>query len=638
MNEMGQQTINESDITCNPASALNCTINQLQQNQVFKISYSDNSFNVQKIDSNKLLINDQTEMQVTNPEAQTLKQIVSAYIASYVIGSSSQNTSLSHTNNNIPINNQYSANDFLTENNNNVNNNNIETTSTVMDLNEINAGFCKETNIIDNYNNNDNFNNENILLGENSYDYANPVVVADGVDVHGKELAEKAFNFWSDNVQSIQRGDQMSQDIPINTTHHGILRYTVTISKDQQGNATMKIHGSSADEDLNSVGRNTCYANMITRDARHKLLVAGYNVDVSDDVKLTKDQAYQDDYFTNLEQAIRDAPGMNETLPIEDAQNLNGAHSEIYKIANVNDVIDKITIPELRADLEYMKSIGCTRFVVWKMPNSHFVRFDGLSSEGFIDFFDVIGYDVGRLNLQPEVQYVEEPQIEYVEQPQIEYVEQPQLESVNTMQFQINASQPPIMQPNNQIQTIENIQREKQDRFGEMPEDEEELVFNGYAPIRTMRTVNEPQLGILRRNYRMPVLGNTQEDEFNDEALDDLEEVVNEEKTPPPREFNVKIRPSEKTRNDGPKERESAQNIFNIKTVEGANSAPGTATQHTPPAETTARPETQDGANDLRQPIVVLGNPGQVLASPNSAPTAKGEEVRVDINHDPIKE
>ena len=509
---------------------------------------------------------------------------------------------------------------------------------------ESNTTNANENEMLDD---NNNFNSNNITNNQNSnliddvyYDYTNPIVVADRIDVHGKKLAEKAFNFWRYNVQGIQPGDQMSKDIPINTTHHGKLRYTVTISKDQQGNATIKIHGSSADEGLNSIGRNTCYANMITRDARHKLLAAGHNVDVSDDVKLTKDQAYQDNYFTDLEQAIRGAPGTNETMSIKDAQNDPGAHSEIYKIANVDDVITKIKIPELKADLEYMKSIGCTRFVVWKMPNSDFVRFDGMfDTGGFIDFFDVIGYEVDRLNLQPEVQYVQEPQIEYVEQPQIEYVDEPRA-GERTTQIQINAY--PQAQPQHyQVPMSSYNQGEGRDQLGETEEeeeDEEEMVFNGPAPIRTMQTTREPQLGILHRQYMRPRIEEKQEDEFNDEEMDDLDENVTEEIPVPPREFNVKIRPREGASNDGPKERESTQNIFNIKTVEGVNSTPGTATQNIKPAETATKPEIQGSVTDLRQPVVVLGNPGQVMASPNSAPAAKGEEVRVDINHDPIKE
>ena len=171
---------------------------------------------------------------------------------------------------------------------------------------------------------------------------------------------------------------------------------------------------------------------MVNRIANNKLAraIGGHaTIEPSDTVNLPNSIATQDVWFKDLEQAILASQPINHPFPVEQGQ-------EICRTAKMEDIITKVDDKELKAYLQCMYNIGYHTFVVWKDSNINYTRFDGYGPEGFVDFFDVIDYDVSRLKpVEPEIQYVEEPQIEYVEQPQIEYVEQPQIEYVEEPQY-----------------------------------------------------------------------------------------------------------------------------------------------------------------------------------------------------------
>ena len=496
-------------------------------------------------------------------------------------------------------------------------------------------------------NNQNNINNINAandqILNQNNYpinyDYNDADAEYDNVNVHAEDLKRGIIGILDAGFVGEPR------TITVNTTQHSDLVYQVTIER-TGNNLKVSVCGPK------STPGNTRYANVVNILCRDKLMgeyTGSLTYETTDVACLTSAEIEGSEEFKLIEGILKnlednDLEGDISADPLD-----TKGDPIIIKCVNLDQVIEKLNQSELRRTLEVLKAKGYKQMVVWR--DDHFTRFDVVGRAGKIDLYDVIGYDKGRLD--HEVQFEKNVQvIENIQETNQTINNEAPTTAKQKNELKMTRQTEMVVKPIKRYVPPKDYQKLERSYFAEIndgngeEEGEVEMVFDGNTTPRTMQRTFEPQLGIFRRNYRMPTLENTQDDVFNDVDTSGLEEN-NGEETPEPndeeeitpsREFNVRVRPEVRQRDGNAMERDGTQNFFNIKTVEGGNSAPGTATQNIRPAETTTRQETQGSVTDPRQPVVVLSNPGQVMASPDSAPTAKGEGVRVDINHDPIRE
>ena len=387
----------------------------------------------------------------------------------------------------------------------------------------------------------DNFNN--IIVNN---DYANPDFVNDKIEQHGKELADKVFTFLNNHVHSIQPSQQMFQEIPIKTTSHGILKYKVTITKDQLKNVTIQIHGRNSSEDWNNIGRNTCYANMVNRIANDKLTKAiGGNatIEPSDVVHLQYSTAMQDDWFNELEQAISASTSIQHPFQVTQG-------AKIYKAAKMEDIIAKVNNEELRAYLKCMDAIGYHTFVVWQAPQTDFMRFDGYNDGKFADFFDVIGYDINRLS-QPITETVVEttPETTFEEQNNANVYFQPPVNIVQSVVPQVVQVVPNTYQGTNQTEIDDrryanNVHEE---------ENEGPTLHYHEVPRMTEYDVPGPQLMVPPHEYGEEVEEQTETrlPEIPTGQVVDTGQQQDEQHTETAEEYPVVVRQNQRTNDNG---------------------------------------------------------------------------------------